>query len=109
MLRPKIEIPEWPHVQREPGSADQGRGSVCIVMQNELSTMRRKMTDEFGILRRLNDLESEFRQGHKLDHSFLEYRALTKDTLALCVHKIPRRCSCDWIGQSEPKEPKAWR
>src|SRR6478672_11039758 len=59
VVRPPIEIPRRPHLQRIPGPPDQGGCAIAIVPQFELAAPGIQMTDQLRISWHLDDLKRQ--------------------------------------------------
>ena len=54
---PDVEIPAGTDVERVPTGADQRRGAVVVVLQDELAAMERDVAVGFGISRLFRHVE----------------------------------------------------
>src|SRR4051794_8241920 len=69
---PPVEIPRGANVKRIPRAASQRGGAVVVVAQFELTALRVKMADEFGIARHFDDIEREAAFGFEFGDFFFE-------------------------------------
>src|SRR5256885_16839561 len=89
VARPDIEIPAGADVQCVPAGANQRRGAIVIVLQEEFAAMQGDVAVSFGIPRLLGDVESEFFVRNEFGDAFLDDDAVAENALAISADEVP--------------------
>ena len=102
---PDVKVPARTDAKGVPTGANQRRGSIVVVLQDELAAMQCYVAVRFGIRGLLGDIEREFFVRHELGDAFLDDDSITKSALPIGAHEIAAVRRCRRIGKSQPKNP----
>src|SRR5437764_3129746 len=105
VARPEIEIPPGTDVDGIPTGADQGRGAVVVVLENELAAVESDMAVGFGIGWLFGDVEDEFLVRDKFRHALLDHDAVTENALPIGPDEVTAIGGLRRIRKAEPEDP----
>src|SRR5437867_9215143 len=107
VVRPPVEVPSGPDVEGIPRPADQRGGTITVVAELELATVRVQVTDQFRIGRHLHDIERQPAVGVDLSDLFLEEGSSAEPAGAIRADEIAPICRLRRVRETEAKEPVA--
>ena len=105
VTRPQIEIPARTDVEGIPARADQRRGAIVIILQNEPAAVERDVSVGFGIGRLLGDIEGEFLVRDELCDPLFYENAVAENALPIGADKISTVRGCRRIRKAKPENP----